>query len=94
MIDYDRIILLGRIARILLDEAEIVGLGYSAMLSIRHEFYKEGKHTKLKEMTHKINITGIERRPYRTDNQYFEECINVENHCNKAYLINTLKWKR
>ncbi|MCY4151154.1 MAG: hypothetical protein OXE94_02825 [Aestuariivita sp.] len=94
MIDYDQGVSLGRIARILLDEAETVGLGYSAILSIRHEVYKAGKHTKSKEMTHKINIRGIERMPYGIESRYFEEFINVENYHGEAYLTKTLKWGR
>lgn len=94
MVDYDRSIMLGRIARILLDEAEIVGLGYSAELKIKQEFYKEGHHTKSKGITYKINVTGMERIPYEREWRLPEECWTVKNYDGEAYLTHTLQWQR
>jgi len=94
MVDYDRNVLLGRIARILLDEAEIVGLGYSASLKIKQEIYKENKHTKLKGTMHKIDVEGREKVPYEREWRHLEECLSVENHFGKAYLTHTLRWER
>ncbi|MDE0309032.1 MAG: hypothetical protein OXI60_04270 [Acidiferrobacterales bacterium] len=94
MIDYERCLSLARIARILLDEAEIVGLSYGVELSTTGSVKKENEHTKLEKcISIKLRIRGQERTPIEKDKEAFKGEIKVRNYCGTADISRKLWWE-
>ena len=62
MIDTERAVALAKAARVLLDEAEMVGLGYSVKLDARQRVSKTGDRQHL-HVKHRLSTTGTEAPP-------------------------------
>ncbi len=91
MIDYDQCLSLARIARILLDEAEIVGLSYGVELSTTGSVKKEDKQTKLKNIAVEINVRGQEQTSIDKHKKDFEYKLEVQNYCDMADISRKLR---
>ena len=64
MIDTKRAFALAKMARVLLDEAEIMGLDYSIDLEVRHGFTKDDDdELQLARVAHALHISGTEAPP-------------------------------
>ena len=62
LIDTERALELGKAARVILDEAEMVGLGYSLQLEAKQSTQADGNETTYR-YNHHVNVTGLEAPP-------------------------------
>ena len=62
MIDTERVFALAKAARVLLDEAEMVGLGYSVNVDATQRVTKKGNQSDVHIKQH-LNVKGTEAPP-------------------------------
>ena len=62
LVDTGRALVLGKAARVILDEAEMVGLGYSVRLKARQRVEEDGDQRTLR-YHHQVNVVGREAPP-------------------------------